>query len=216
MYYGDPDTIQIHAKGITETEFSSASFFARIIAQGKTGPAAKEQIVPIIEKLKKTILGHAESASIDTSRLKTTFDVVVDQQRNTGEFIGYKAVYTIQFTGKNVIAAPAVHDALTSIESVQAETPIYNVDDSAEVHARAFDDAATKAQIKFEHQCKAVHLNPQYYVIKSWAITEEQPRGKTLSFREGATAKPVGMEPGKASLEMRVDFTYGLKQLKAN
>ena len=43
------------------------------------------------------------------------------------------------------------------------------------------------------------------------AIREEQPHGKSLSFREGAKAKPVGLEPGKATLDMNVTFSYARK-----
>ncbi len=215
MYYGD-STISVNVKGSTETEFTSATFNASVTGYGKTGPEAKEKVFPVIEKLKKTILSHAEPAGIDTTRLKTTFDVLVDNDRATGAFVGYKAVYTIKFTGKNVTAAPAVHDALTSIESVQAQTPVYNLDDSAEVHGRAFNDAAAKAKTKFIYQCKALNLDPNHYVVKSWSIIDEEPRGKTLSFSEGAAAKPIGLEPGKASLDIRVTINYASDKPKAN
>lgn len=209
-YYGE-STIAINTKGSAETEFVSATFKASVTTQAKTGPAAKEKAAPIIEMIKKSILLYATTAKLDTERMKTTFSVDVDTHRSTGDFIGYMAIYTITFTGKNVAMAPAVHDALTSIEGVQAPTPVYNLNDSAEVHARAFKVAADQAKVKFDNQCAALGLDPSFYEVKSWSIQEEEPRGKFLTFTEGATPKAVGLEPGKASLDMRVSFAYTRK-----
>lgn len=209
-YYGDR-VISVNVKGAAETEFISATFKASVTMQGRTGPAAKEKAIPIIENIKKTILSHADKAVIDTTRLKTTFAVDVARDRQTGQSIGYEAVYTITFTGKNVVAAPAVHDALTSIEGVQAPTPIYNVNDASAVHAVAFADAVAKAKVKFNDQCAALGLTASDFFVTSWNIQHEEPRGKTLGFTEGAGPKPVGLEPGKASLDMQVSFAYAPK-----
>ena len=211
-YYGNQEIISVTAKGSSETEFASATFKANVVTEGKTGPEAKERAFPIIEKIKKTIVGHAESAKIDTQRLKTTFSVEIDTHRTTGAFIGYKAVYSITFTGTNVAAAPAVHDALTSIEHVQSPTPIYNLNDSAGVNAASFANAVQKANLKFGDQCKALGLPFDDFYVQSWSIQEERPAGKTLSFTEGPTAKPIGMEPGKASFDMTVNFAYARKK----
>jgi uncharacterized protein YggE len=208
----DNATIAATAKGIAETTFESATFKATVVMEGKTGPAAKDKILPIIDKLKHTVMEHAEKAGIDTTRLKTTMAVDVNHNRNTGEFQNYKATYTIAFTGKNVVAAPAVHDSLTSIEGVQSPTPIYNLNESSDVHTRAFSDAAGKARVKFENQCKALGLEPSDYEIHSWTIRDEEHRGKMLSFTEGAVAKPIGLEPGKASLEVHVNLNFARKK----
>jgi uncharacterized protein YggE len=206
-YYGN-GVIDVNVKGSAETTFTSATFKASVTKQGPTGPAAKELAIPVMESIKKAILSHADKAAIDTTRLKTTFAVDVARDRHSGQPIGYEAVYTITFTGKNVVAAPAVHDALTSIEGVQAPTPIYNVNDDSTVHALAFADAVNKAKSKFRDQCEALGMNAEDFVVLSWNIRDEEPRGKMLSFTEGATAKPVGLEPGKASLDMQVTFAF--------
>ncbi len=218
MYYGDNiDTIQVHTRGSVETEFISATFTAAVITPGKSGPEAKEKARPIIDQILTSIRKNAVEGGIDLSRLQTTFRVSVHHNRNTGEFDGYEATYTIKFTGKNVAAAPAIHDALTSIVSVQADTPKYNLNDSADIHARAFQDASDKAKVKFNLQCKALGHNPADYGIRSWSIQDEEPRGKTLSINvDGSAPKPVGLEPGKAQLDIKVTFIYGLKPPTAN
>jgi uncharacterized protein YggE len=207
MYYGN-EVINVTARGSAETEFVSATFKASITTHGKTGPKAKGEASPIIEKLKQTILSHADKGGIDTTRLKTTFAVVIDTNRNTGEFVGYKAVYTIDFTGTNVKAAPMIHDALTSIENVQAPTPVYNLSEASSVHALAFAAAVDKAALRFKDQCAALKFNADDFLIASWSITDEEHHGKTLSFSEPESPKAVGLEPGKASIDIKVAFAY--------
>lgn len=213
-YYGDSGVITVNVKGSAETEFTSVTFKATVTTQAPLGPEAKEMARPAIEAIKKTILEHAETVGIDTHRLKTSFSVDSYNDRQTGKFSGYEARYTISFNGKNVVEALKLHDALTSLRGVEAPTPVFNIDDSADVHARAFNLAAAKAFEKFNNQCVALKLTPTAFEVASWSIDEEQPRGKTLSFSEGATAKPVGLEPGKASLDMRVTFAFRRRSLQ--
>lgn len=212
-YYGT-DVISVQTRGTAESAFVSATFTASVTQYGATGPAAKMKAEPIIEQLKQAILAHAEDGGIDTSRLKTTFAVDIHRNREQ-EFAGYKATYTIEFTGKNVVNAPAVHDALTSIEGVASPTPVYNLADSPAEHARAFKEAVEKAKVKFEGQCAALGLDARSYSVQTYTIREETPRGKGLSFTEAAGAvaaggkvKPIGLEPGKALLELHVEFAY--------
>ncbi len=216
MYYGE-EVIQVHARGSAETKFVSATFNAVVVTPGKTGPEAKEKARPIIDQILAAIRKNADDGGIDLSRLQTTFGVAIKRNRNTGDFDGYECTYTIKFTGKNVAAAPAVHDALTSIGSVQADTPKYNLNESADVHARAFQDAVTKAKAKFEGQCKALGHTVDDYGVKSWTIQDEEHRGKTLSYNvDGAKPTPVGLEPGKAMLDLKVTFAFALKKPAAN
>jgi uncharacterized protein YggE len=210
-YYGDNSgVIAVGAKGTAETKFTTATYRATVTCSAKTGPAAKDKALPIIEKIREAILKHSETGGIDTGRVKTTFGTDVERNRNTGEFVGYQAVYTAEFIGSNVKEAPAVHDALTSIEGVQAGTPVYSLDDGPERQAVAFAAAVGKAKAKFEAEAKACGLDPKNYVIRSWSIQEEQPRGKTLSFAVSAhdKAKPVGLEPGRAVLDITVNLAY--------
>lgn len=211
-YYAGTEVVAVLVKGSTETEFTSASFRALVTTYGPTGPVAKEKALPAIDAIKQAIIAHAEKVGIDLDRLKTSFAVDIHHERATGNFAGYKALYAINFTGRNVVEALKLHDALTSLEGVEAPTPVFNLNDSAEVHARAFTDAVEKAKIKFNNQCKAIGMDPSFFRIASWSIQEEEPRGKMLSFTEGATAKPVGLEPGKAVLDMRVTFAFVLNK----
>lgn len=216
MSYYDHDVISTHAKGSAETEFVSATFTASVTTQGANGPEAKTAAQPIIEKVKHAIREHAKAAGIDVSRLHTTLGTDIDTHRQTGEFIGYKAVWTISFKATNVGQATAVHDALTSIVGAKVPSPVFHVNDSAEVYSIAFTNAVTKAKARFADQCKALGIQPDDYEVRSWTPQEEERHGKTLSFTENADqAKPVGLEPGKAALDLRVTLAFVRKPTKS-
>lgn len=211
-YYGS-NVVAVNVKGSAETEFVSATFVAKVTTYGQTGPAAKDKALPTIDSIKKAVMQHAERAGIDTTRLKTSFSVDIHHDRHSGNFSGYKASYSITFTGRNVVESLALHDALTSIDGVESPTPVFNLNDSADVHSRAFNDAFQRAKVKFENQCRATGTDPKEFRLTSWSIQDEEPRGKMLSFREdGAGPKAVGLEPGKAVLDMRVTFCYSRPQ----
>jgi uncharacterized protein YggE len=205
-YYGN-EVINVVAKGAAETDFLSATFSVTVTTQGENGPAAKAKAKEAIDGIKDVISKYAKSAGIDTQRLKTTFVVDVDRD-NYGKFVGYKAVYTNKFTCKDVRAATEVHDALTSLKGVAAATPIFNVDDSPAIHAKAFADAVEKAKIKFESHCTALGIDAKDFYVLSWSPQSEEPRGKTLGLIENPESKTIGIEPGKASLDMTVTFCY--------
>ena len=202
--------VSIAARGTAETSFTSVAFKATVTKVADTGPKAKAAAAEPIEKILNVVREHAEKGGIDTNKLNTWFDVNTNHDRNTGSFRGYKAVYTIKFKAKNVAHATTIHDALTSIDGVEASSPQFKIDDSADVYARAFKDAVEKARVKFADQCNALDLAQANFRLTNWHISEEEPSGKFLSLRSGddtAHVKP-GIEPGKANYELRVTFAY--------
>jgi uncharacterized protein YggE len=200
-YYGT-ETIDVHTQGSAETDWLSATYSASVVCSGKTGPEAKTKLAPITEKILEAVRSKADAAGIDLGRLQTTLNVSIRNNRQTGEFEGYNATYTIKFNGKSVAAAPEVHDALTSIESVMADTPKYNLNETNEAHGQAFKEAYDKAKLKFETQCKATGLDSTEWGLKSWDIQDEEHRGKTLGYNtDGNAPKAIGLKPGRALIE---------------
>lgn len=104
---------------------------------------------------------------------------------------------------------------LQASKALNPPTPIFNIDESPEIYAQTFEVAAKAAQVKFEGQCKALRLDPKAYEVRTWEIAEEQQHGKILSIGNAPVAKAVGAEPGKAILEMTVNFAYGLGDPKS-
>ncbi len=212
-YYNEhAGEIAVSVSGSAETKFTSASFTAKVVTRGASGPEAKKQAEPVIEKILSAIKTHAERAAVDTTRLKTGFAVDIYSNRNTGEFSGYQATYTATFTCKNVSEATRVHDALTSIDQVQSPSPSFSVDDSVEVFTRAFADAVGKAKARFEGQCASLGLKMEEFELLSWHIQDDRrPSGKMLALSANSGDDDgirASIEPGKALLELGVNFVY--------
>lgn len=202
--------ISVTSKGSAESTFTSVEYKASIVVEGPTGPAAKEKARPIMDHLQGVLGAYGEAAGLDLARLKTTFDVeatYVNGSDGARRFNGYRATYTATFVGSNVAKAMAFHDAITSIEGVQSPSPNFRMDNLDGVSQRAFQNAAKRAQEKFEGQCAALGLDPKSYAIDSWSLYDEEPRGKTLTFKD-VKAEAVGLEPGKAILDVRVTLSF--------
>jgi uncharacterized protein YggE len=211
MSYFPHDIISVSAKGQAPTNFVSATFKATVTTTSTTGPEAKALAQPRIDQIKNKIMLFAEKAMIETDRLATTFAVDInrryDKVTGVNVFDGYRATYTISFKAMRVGEATALHDALTSIDGVEASTPVFNVEDGPEVQKVAFQDAYSKANEQFRDQCDVLGLTRGDYKLKSWSIEDNRGGGgKMLSLSEGPSI--VEVEPGKAVLEVKVNFAF--------
>lgn len=207
----EPSTIHIKAQGTTETEFKDVSFRASVTTMGKTGPDAKKEAKPRIDQIAKVITEFATRAGIEADRVRTTFAVDVVKDYQTQKFKGYQAVYTVAFKAKNVREAIALHDALTSIEGVESPTPSFNVDNSPEALARAFENAASKANVTFRNECKALGFEPEQFRILRWNFIPDHRLGaKFMAFSDtgAASESHIDVSPGRALLETTYNFEF--------
>jgi len=210
-YYGH-EVIEVKVKGMAPSKFISATFKATVTTKAPTGPAAKELAKGRIDQIKAVIARFAKDAEIVTDRLKTSFAVDVHTEYVGNEHVqkGYKSVYSITFEAKNVAQATALHDALTSIEGIASPSPVFNFDESPEVHALAFQDAVTQAKRKFADELRAVNLPADTYKIVSWQLNSERTLGggKFLALVEDSESNAVSVEPGKAIYELPLAFAF--------
>lgn len=201
--------IHIRAKGQAPTRFIGADFTVRVTTEADFGPEAKRQAqarIALIHDVLQTWQGPAE---IQADQLHTIFTVKTHHsyRNNAHEFAGYQALYVLTFRAQNVAEAIWLHDALTSIPGIEAETPRFILDDSPEIQALAFANAAALAQRLFEGQCAVLGFDPTSYVVRAWAtLDEDQHRGgKTLSLEDRADKI---VSPGRAVRELMVSFSY--------
>lgn len=213
--------INVTGQGIAKAKFTSVGYSVTVNANGKTGPAAKKAAKPTIDKIRAVIAEHAKTAELDTTRLTSDFHIQkvteFDHATRTNKHGGYMATYSVSFTGKNIEAATTVHDALTSIDGAEADSPQFRVEASSALEAKAFENAIKKAKQRFVDQCKALGLDPDDYTVASWTTREDQPhRGKMMALAADVGSsgdEPVQIEPGKA--EFRVNVTISFAQKKA-
>lgn len=210
MYDIERNEIKVNVKGFASSTFTHASLNVSVVTQADTGPAAKDLARPTIAKIREVIARHAEAAKVDSERLRASFSVQPDVRYSGGEssMRGYKASYAVRFECRDVTASLALHDELTGVAGITAETPVFHMANEGKVFDDAFADAAKKAKAKFESQCKAVGRDPDSFQISSWYVSDEIPRGKTLSVGANARTTEADVEPGRAVLELTVTFLF--------
>jgi len=206
--------IPITGHGTARATFTAVQYSAAVNTTGKTGPKAKEAAKPIIAKIRAVIDAGAEEAGLDKqikTSLRITKAVRYDEVKRQNVHDGYQANYTVAFVGKNVAAATKLHDQLTSIEGVEAETPVFLVDSSMELEAEAFRLAVKDATDRFENQCLAFGLKTDSFRLVGWNSGEDHGhRGKVMALAAsaGGSGQPVDLEPGKADKSVTVTLQY--------
>lgn len=205
-------TTAITTEGREPARFSSVTFKVSVTAYGPTGPEAKANARAPINQIRAWLHGDlGEQAGVDKTRLDTSFEIspttVYNEQRRVHEPNGYKAVYTATFTGTKPEGAIALHDELTAIEGVSAETPVFNIENTAELEEKAFARAWYEARRRFRDQCTTLDLEPKDHEVIRWDIEEKRRGGKGVSVED-----EEGPKPGRADFILKVKFTFGPKR----
>lgn len=209
------DCVSITVRGTAASVFTKATFQVKVVTNAETGPGAKTLAQPTIEAFKAAVVDMADAAKVDLNRMQASFDVaLLKKYRDNLEIpSGYQATYACSFAANNVVAAVELHDRLTSIPGVQAESPQFLVDSENEVAAAAFKDAYSRAHSQFLNQCGIMGVDSAMWYMSSWSVQDRVPRGKGLRFDESLTKpKAVGVEPGDAFLDLQVTFIWCLRE----
>lgn len=209
--YTNPNQLTITTTGSALAAFTHASFKVAVQAIKATGPEAKDDCKATIAAILKVVTDMAAEGGIKADQLKTSFDVAphLVHDGRTQVHQGYEATYTLRFQATNVDKATAIHDALTSIPFVKAESPKFHID-SEEARAAAFQDAWEGAKKWLKVQTAIVGHDDESWKLSSWGVQESGEGGggpKSLS-ASSSNGGPVVIEPGKAQLDMTVHFLF--------
>lgn len=214
----DTNSVTVSGAGTANATFTKAKFSIRVRKIGRSGPEAKQNARPVIDQIKAVIQAQAKEAGIDVTRLQTDFAVALNQRYNnaTGqhESSGYTATYTCAFSATAVDKATKLHDALTSIDGAEAESPQFCIDKSAEIEDAAFKAAMDDAKRRFAAQCRAAGLDPNGFELATWSLGSDPGyRGGKMMAMAAALSDEAGggaveLEPGKAEQTTTVSVTF--------
>lgn len=204
-------TTVITTEGRALATFSSVNFRVSVTTHDQNGPEAKDKAHQLIKRIEDTLKGPAGmAAGVDLTRLETSFmtkpKTTYDRDKGVHAPDGYEAVYTVTFTGNKLDGAIALHDALTSIKGVVADTPVFNITNTAELEEKAFGMAWGEARRRFWAQCRILEANQDNFEIIRWEIEERRRGGKGISIED-----EDGPKPGQADFILKVKFTFGPK-----
>lgn len=167
--------ISIEGTGIAKSEYQTATFRATVHEVAETGPGAKEKT----RKVQKELFGalnqlREEGIEFRDQELRTSFEVtpyrVYDNTSQTNAFKGYQAVFTVTVTTDKIEDVGRIHDALTSINGVEAASPTLNLDPARrnKLKEEAFSAAVGVAQERFKSQCKALNVVYDNFEMINW------------------------------------------------
>ena len=73
----EKDCVSITVRGTAASVFTKATFQVKVVTKAETGPQAKALAQPTIEAFKAVVVGMADAARIDLSRMQARFDVAL-------------------------------------------------------------------------------------------------------------------------------------------
>ena len=203
--------IRVKGTGSAQTTFEKATFRVGVLTRAEFGPKAKELAKGTMAEVLAAIDSFGDS--IDRAGLKTQFEVKPYSTHNGNHYshMGYEAKWTCEFAVLDIEKATLVHDALTSIKGVAADTPVFIVDKS-EAEKIAFQLAVDDAKARFAAQAKAIGHPMQAYRIETWGIEDDRRHhgGGKLMALESDDNDGVKLVAGKAVLTTNVVLVYGL------
>ncbi len=88
------------------------------------------------------------------------------------EFNGYRYTHTCSFRINDVSKVNEVMDALTSINDVQMDSPLFSIKDDNNLKTQAMEIAFDLAKKNFAGQCKMAGVDYNAFILDSWDIRD--------------------------------------------
>ena len=208
------DTISISSDGTAIATFDGAEFNLEVKGAGKTGPRAKENTRAVMNKIYQAVQGlENEGASFDQDRTRSSLSVEMAYKRTSGGqvFDGYLARFKICLYTEKMDKIAVIHDALTSIEGAEVQSPTFKLNDTQKnrLQDEAFVSAVALGKSRFEIQARALGFDPDDFEIDSWNTYYNATRGR--SFKNcviGDANETVAVKAGKADVSITLTTEY--------
>lgn len=208
------ETISISSDGTAIATFDGAEFNLEVKGTGKTGPRAKANTRVVMNRIYQTVKGlENEGAIFDQDRTKSSLAVEMAYKRTpAGQvFDGYLARFKIALYTEKMDKISTIHDALTSIEDAEVQSPTFKLNDIQKnrLQFEAFKKAVTLGKDRFEMQARALGFDPDDFEIDSWVVYYNATRGR--SFKNcviGDANESVAVKAGKADVSVTLTTEY--------
>jgi uncharacterized protein YggE len=207
--------------GVATAQYDTVIYTCNVRGEGKTGPKAKEAARPAIDALEATLKKlEASGVKIDVAGLRAEPQVqpAYDYDANRRQVPrGYTASYVLTFQSDSVDRVSEVHDQLTEIVGVSADTPNFKVKNLTKLHSKALRDARSKRDARFKDECAAFGLNPDDYCMDSYlpSYDESESAGPeafgarvAMAASGGSARSPVKVKAGRSTVTVRLQTSY--------
>lgn len=208
----------VSGNGQAVADFDTARFEVVATGTGKTGPAAKTELLDTIKKLRDIYDGLEREGA--AAKLKTHISVGPNWDyttRGNKTLVGYVARYAMSFHLNNLDMVSDVHDRLTNVEGTEAHSPTFDVTNKSELSTEALRNAFEQVQKRFENECEVLGKRSSDFEIDSWNVYYNEDRGPVrahsamLESTPGASPAAIEINAGKAEIGCQLTVNYTRK-----
>jgi uncharacterized protein YggE len=166
-------TINITAVGQVNAAFDRCTFRLKTSVLKPTTVECKKAIRSKILEIDSVVksFGFVCSGSHKTS---SEVDPEKEYNSKTGkhESTGYRYTHTCTFRINDVSKVNEVMDALTSINDVQMDSPVFSIKNDTDLKTQAMELAFNLAKKNFDGQCKMAGIDHGNFTLESWDIRD--------------------------------------------
>jgi len=207
---GIDTTVTIQGTGKSFTDVQSVCVRISVLATAPNSVKAKTDAKKTMNQVYAVINRLKESGIVFKGELKSHFSIRPRFDTALSAESGlYEARFQLDVESSCLDRTMDIFDALTTLDGVRAESPLYSVDDSVReaLKKRAFQSAVEDAKARFRFQAQAVGLDPDGFEIISWRTTESG-HGSFSGKRLQIEGSQVTVGSSQASAEITVHLTY--------
>lgn len=209
----------VSGTGVALVPYDVANFTCTVSDTAKSGPRAKEKIQDAVKNLTDYYAVLRTEGKTRNKRSSMSVKPVhkYNSRTETNEFKGYEATYTFEFSTLDVAAVSTIHDQLTSIDGVAAESPSFTFLAPESHRRKALEAAWELVQERFEHQCVVLESPRDKFRGESWKVNFNDRRetfSKVANYANevlGDGDIPMDVEGGIARVKVTLDVTFVYK-----
>ena len=206
----------VSGTGVALVPYDIVNFICEVQGTASSGPIAKALINDSVKELTDYYDILRSGGQTRNKRSSTSVKPFrqYNQRTEDNEFGGYVALYTLEFSTLDVSAVSSIHDHLTSIDGVSAESPSFTFLDPESHRRRALEAAWELVQERFEHQCTVLCRPRDNFRGESWTVDFRDRRdtfSKVANYAtEALCAGDVSMdaEGGIARVQVTLNVTF--------
>lgn len=212
-------SINITAVGQVPAVFDRCTFRLKTSVVRPSTVKCKEAISPKIKEIDAVVKSfgfvsagsHKASSEVDPEK-------EYNSKNSRHENVGYRYTHTVTFRINDVSKVNAVMDALTSINDVEMDAPVFSIKDDNALKTQAMKLAFELAQKNFENQCAMAGVQHSVYYIDSWEIRDgnsnrefskvSMPETFSPMWNVEALETPETIKAGAATVSVSVTLRY--------
>lgn len=208
----------VTAVGRVNAVYDRCTFRIKTSVIKSTTLKCKESIIPKIREIDKVI---KDFGFVSPGSHKASSEVEPEKQYNSKtnrhESVGYRYTHIVTFRINDVSKVNDVMDALTSINDVEMDSPVFSIKNDNDLKTQAMQLGFDLAKKNFAGQCTMAGEDLSDYELVSWEVRDGVSREFTKTsmpevfsplWEVDSMVAPEIIKPGAADVSVSVTLKY--------